>query len=305
MKNNWFSNGKFLITGEYLVIVGAKALALPLNMGQNLIVEKTDSKTIAWEANKPDGLWFRGEFDLHNFSVLKTSNHSFSEKLQKIFIAIADLSDSFIETLNNGVKITTNIDFNPEFGMGSSSTLISNLAWWSNIDPYKLLKLTFGGSGYDIACARNNTPLIYSRNKNGVTINPVEFNPVFSDNLYFVYLGSKQSSYNSITAFEKKCVFNESDVRRISEITEELLSADTLSAFEKLIDEHEVIMSRILNRPTVKDLVFSDFHGSVKSMGAWGGDMVLVTSDQTKSELQAYLATKGLATCYKFKEIIL
>lgn len=305
MKNNWYSNGKVLITGEYLVINGAKALAVPLNMGQNLIVENTDTNIIVWEANKPDGLWFSCELALPDFAILNTSNKSFSDKLQKIFYAIADLSEPFIDIIGHGVKITTSIDFNPEFGMGSSSTLISNLAWWANIDPYKLLERTFGGSGYDIACARNNTPLIYSRNKDGVIVKTVEFNPSFSEYLYFVYLGTKQSSYNSIAAFEKKSVYDESDVCRISEITEEILLVDTLSNFEKLIDEHEQIMSKILNRPTVKDLVFSDFQGSVKSMGAWGGDMVLMTCDKTKNELQSYLATKGLFTCYEFKEIML
>jgi mevalonate kinase len=41
MKETFYSNGKLLITGEYLVLDGATAFALPTKIGQNLIVEKT------------------------------------------------------------------------------------------------------------------------------------------------------------------------------------------------------------------------------------------------------------------------
>ena len=36
MKKTFYSNGKLLITGEYVVLDGAKALALPTKYGQNL-----------------------------------------------------------------------------------------------------------------------------------------------------------------------------------------------------------------------------------------------------------------------------
>ena len=39
MKTTYYSNGKLLITGEYLVLDGAEALALPTKFGQNLIIE--------------------------------------------------------------------------------------------------------------------------------------------------------------------------------------------------------------------------------------------------------------------------
>ena len=46
------SNGKFLLTGEYLVLKGATALALPLKKGQSLEVENLDSNDglIHWDA---------------------------------------------------------------------------------------------------------------------------------------------------------------------------------------------------------------------------------------------------------------
>ena len=50
---NYFkSNGKFLLTGEYLVLKGAVALALPLKLGQSMNVETLDSDEglIYWNA---------------------------------------------------------------------------------------------------------------------------------------------------------------------------------------------------------------------------------------------------------------
>ena len=44
MKKEFYSNGKLLITGEYLVLDGAKAFALPTKFGQNLIVEKGNNQ---------------------------------------------------------------------------------------------------------------------------------------------------------------------------------------------------------------------------------------------------------------------
>jgi hypothetical protein len=38
MKQTFYSNGKLLITGEYLVLDGAKAFALPTKFGQSLII---------------------------------------------------------------------------------------------------------------------------------------------------------------------------------------------------------------------------------------------------------------------------
>ena len=36
----FYSNGKLLITGEYVVLDGAKALALPTKFGQSLVVKQ-------------------------------------------------------------------------------------------------------------------------------------------------------------------------------------------------------------------------------------------------------------------------
>jgi hypothetical protein len=68
------------------------------------------------------------------------------------------LNRNFI-TGSMGYNITTHLNF-LKMGTGNSSTLINNIAQWLQIDAFTLLNNSFGGSGYDIACAQNN-PILY------------------------------------------------------------------------------------------------------------------------------------------------
>ena len=53
MRQYFKSNGKFMLTGEYLVLKGATALALPLNLGQDMCVDTLDDNDgrIYWNAS--------------------------------------------------------------------------------------------------------------------------------------------------------------------------------------------------------------------------------------------------------------
>jgi len=68
-----------------------------------------------------------------------------------------------------------------------------------------------------------------------------------------------------------------------------------------LIEEHEKIMSQLLNQPTIKESDFPDFNGSIKSLGAWGGDFILATGD---NEERAYFKKKGFNTIIEFKDMV-
>jgi mevalonate kinase len=62
MKQTFYSNGKLLITGEYLVLDGAKAFALPTKFGQSLIIEEGSDQ---WVSYDHDGsVWFEIPFRL-------------------------------------------------------------------------------------------------------------------------------------------------------------------------------------------------------------------------------------------------
>ncbi|HCO83183.1 MAG TPA: GHMP kinase, partial [Arenibacter sp.] len=96
------------------------------------------------------------------------------------------LNPSFLST-SQGYEITTALNFPREWGLGSSSTLINNIAQWAQIDAYVLLWNAFSGSGYDIACAQNNSPIIYQLKNSRPIVHSASFNPTFKSDLYFVY----------------------------------------------------------------------------------------------------------------------
>ena len=45
----------------------------------------------------------------------------------------------------------------------------------------------------------------------------------------------------------------------------------------------------------------SNFDGSIKSLGAWGGDMIMVTSHNNPS---GYFKERGYSTIFKFEELL-
>ncbi len=304
LNNIWKSNGKLLLTGEYLVMEGAMALALPINKSQTLSIKFNNCNLIRWQAIKPDGIWFLAEFLLPTLDIKLSTNSELAKRLKSILISTRDLSKSFLMD-KVGYNVETELDFNPEFGFGTSSTLISNIANWANVDPYLLLKNTFGGSGYDIACARSNNPILFHRFNDTISVSDVEFNPKFKDKLYFVYLGSKQSSSNEISNFKENCKFSSLDIDSISAITNEIYKTGELAEFEDLIAEHESIMSKILKLKTAKELHFPDFKGGVKSLGAWGGDFVLISSNRSENDVILYLKSMGYNTVYPFSSLVL
>ncbi len=158
---SWYAHGKLLITGEYLVLEGAKALAIPLKPGQYLSVKKQKEKKLSWTAMNPDGLWFQAILQLPGLDVLQTTDKGLSQKLQSILFHTKRLNTNFL-CKDVGYSVETILEFNPEYGFGSSSTLIANMAKWAEVDPFDLQKITFGGSGYDIACASAKNPIVLS-----------------------------------------------------------------------------------------------------------------------------------------------
>lgn len=302
----WHSNGKLILTGEYLVMEGAKALAIPVNKGQNLTVQQkeiNDTPLLEWTARKVDGLWFQAQFRLPDLSVFQTSDPDLATQLQKLLRACQAMSPDFLDG-SESFQAETQLEFNSEFGFGSSSTLVSNLAYWAGIDPFSLQRDVLGGSGYDIACARSETPLFYQLIDGNPVTEQVELNFSFTENLYFVYLGQKQRTEESIKVFRQKSHFSQEQMELISGISEALPACDTLDAFERLMEEHEDILSAVLGITPVKQRLFRDHQGAVKSLGAWGGDFVMMASRIPATDLKAYLNKKGFGTCFSWKELV-
>ena len=66
-----YSNGKLLLTSEYLVLDGAKALAIPTKFGQDLIVQKIKEPSLIWESfDVENNCWFSAEFRLPDLRIV-------------------------------------------------------------------------------------------------------------------------------------------------------------------------------------------------------------------------------------------
>ncbi len=298
------ANGKLYIAGEYTVLDGGLSFAVPTKLGQTLEVEyleANENPKLNWEPNLDNGnLWFSAEFDLKSLSVLASSNEKLTQKLKEIFQAIELLNPHFFSNQTQNVFCKTRLEFPKDWGLGSSSTLTYLLAQFSGVDAFELNKLTFNTSGYDIACASRNYPILYQLKEEGKRIEKLDFRPEFLDKLYFVYLNQKQDTQVSVSAQYKSKPKNEILVSEISSLVEQMTAAKTLEEFEKLMNRHEDLLSAHLEFPKVKDLYFSDYEGSIKSLGAWGGDFVLVSSRDRELD---YFKSKGYTTILPFEDL--
>lgn len=307
LDNYFYGRGKVLITGEYLVLDGAKAFALPTNMGQSMSVRYSPSFSPAlhWKSFDYNGnLWFEATFEFWRFNCLEENPCDTTLLLQKILRQARKQNVHFLRD-EADVFVETHLGFPLEWGLGSSSTLIYNIAQWAYVSPFELLFNTCGGSGYDIACAQSDSAIVYEKGESGPQWSSFLFNPSFKDRLFFVYLGRKQSSAEGIEQYKKIEVDKEALVKRVSAITDEMVQASTLNSFELLVQEHEEIISRLIGRTPIKRQHFSDYWGSIKSLGAWGGDFALVTSDRSLEETRHYFKEKGYFTFLGFRELIL
>lgn len=305
MKKEFYSNGKLLITGEYLVLDGANAFALPTKFGQKLIIEKGNQQEIKWTSYDADGsIWL--DFQLSFADILKKNTADESESIKNTLIEILHqgylLNPNFFQN-HEGFQITTQLTFPRNWGLGTSSTLINNIAQWLNVDAFVLLSNSFGGSGYDIACAQNDNAILYHLDNGKPIIQNISFEPQFAENLHFVYLEKKQSSKSSIASYYKN---NNQDLAEnilaINKITSAVLSAKTLQEFAIALGKHEAQMSTILEMQTIKESLFSDFNGVIKSLGAWGGDFVLAISAENPV---GYFNEKGYGTVIPYRDMIL
>ena len=294
------------MTGEYLVLKGALALALPLKLGQSLQVSlaDTDTRRLHWVTQQPDKAWFSVVFDTDTLQPVTTDDPAKAEKLASILKAIRQLKPRAF--YGGDLRIRTHLDFNPEWGLGSSSTLIANLARWAEVDPYELLRLTFGGSGYDIACATAEQAIYYQLIDGKPQTETTKYNPFFAEHLYFVYLGQKQSSSKEIKAFLEKAnpVDLQKDIEAVSEISRAVPQCENLDEFGMLMQCHERIIARCIGQEPVQKR-FPDFEGVLKSLGAWGGDFILAATEWDEKQVKEYFKKKGLNVVFSYGEIVL
>jgi len=309
MQNNFHSNGKLLLTSEFLVIDGAQALALPCQYGQSLSVETLKEPEILWESYTDEGKrWFEAIFSVQGDQIKHVpyasefQDEETAQRLVEIFQVLKEMKPDLFT--KNGYAFKSRLEFPQIWGLGSSSTLLNNLATWAGVDAYELSDRTFGGSAYDIACAQESSPLIYQRISSTLPkVDLVDFDPEFKDELFFVHLNQKQNTREVVQHYK---ALNESVkeqwIAQAEQLTNQFLNCKTLTEFEGLMVKHEHLLSEVLAMKPIKQLLFPDFTGAVKSLGAWGGDFALATGGEKEKD---HFKEKGYNTILSYSEMVL
>ena len=295
------SNGKLFLIGEYIVIDGAKAFALPTKYGQCLFVENSSEieNLITWKATKFDNsIWFETKVRLNDLEIISSTNDKLSQSLQNILKQAKIFNPDFFDS-NNSYQCLTKLEYPQEWGLGSSSTLIDLISQWIEINPFELNKLTFNTSGYDIACAHHHQPILFTNNP--IEVEDLELNWNFKDQLYFVYLNQKQDTQAVVGNHYKNKPKDWKMIQDLSDLVIQATKVENLTDLEAILDEYQARLGDFMQIPQVKELYFSDYLGTVKSLGAWGGDFVLVTY---REGMHDYFKEKGYEIIIPFSEMI-
>lgn len=288
----YFAHGKILISGEYLVLRGARALALPTLKGQELTVEPGEQQ-IHWESLDYEGkVWFKTSFDL-NLNIISSWDQERAIFIQRLLREAMALADTTPQPLN----FCSFLEFPAAWGLGSSSTLTYLLATYYKIQPFDLFFRTQNGSGYDIACAGVDHPIIYQLQSGQPRWTECSVSKALEE-ASFIYLNKKQDSRKEVKRFGDLNV-TEAQVEEVSLLTDAFSLAGSRKELMEIIEKHEKLLSSILGKQTVKEGFFSDYPGAVKSLGAWGGDFIMALGDNTEN----YFRQKGFYHILSFRDL--
>lgn len=300
----FFSRGKLLLSGEYYVLYGAKALAVPTRFGQWMrVIETRRPGLLLWETFVQDKPWFTATFNLRDMSVSATSDEKTAQFLLLLLEEGLKLRAIPLPEFQ-GYYVETRLDFDIRWGLGSSSTLISNLAYWLDIDPFLLFRHVMPGSGYDLFCARASRPIIYQLQNEKPLVSNIKFFPSYHKNLYLVYSGRKQDSQESVMKFRQNHGNDLKIISEISTLTERMAHSGSLDEFISVMKSHEELLSIALGMPVIKQERFPDFDGEIKSLGAWGGDFILAASRLPLRKVKEYFLEKNLSVIFRYDEIV-
>lgn len=296
-----FSPGKLLLTSEYVVLDGALALAVPTKWGQEFFVDEiSDGKSLVhWKALHQDQNWLEAVIDYDKEIVVETNIADSAAFILKVLQAAKKLSKTKLQS-NKSYSITTNLQFPANYGLGSSSTLMNNVAEWAEIDAFILNDECLGGSGYDIAIAQEKSPILFQILNGERTFEAINFNPVFKDELIFIHLNQKQNSREGIQLYRSK-EKNPELIEEFSDLTRQILATKNLEEFSTLMSLHEKKLSNLIGIETVKEKYFENCPVFVKSLGAWGGDFIMTSKFPG---FEAYFQGKGFSTIFTWSDLI-
>ena len=291
------AHGKLLITGEYAVLDGARALAAPTRFGQRFTIAETASdRPFTWSSHGPDGArWLHLEYD--------PTEHYAAPRMRGLVRVLRRLDALRPGTIRPGIRVRSDMDFDPRWGLGSSSTLVYALATWAGVSPFDLNTGTFNSSGYDVACAGSDGPILYQNRTDGPVWDRVAWRPPFADRLYIVYLGRKMDSRRAIERYRSRDA-GDGFIERIDALTDAVLAAGSLTDFERTVRQHEHLVGERIGLDPIGSTLFADWPGVAKSLGGWGGDMALLSGPADTEAVCDDLAKRGFDTVFTLQDIL-
>lgn len=239
--------------------------------------------------------------NLIDFSVEKSTDAGKSRYIQQLIKSAARLNSDFLSKWKK-YKITSELDFDPDWGLGSSSTLIANLAEWSELSPFELFFDTQEGSGYDVAAAVSDAPLLYQKSDDELSFETFDWDQDLLDSIVVFYQGQKQSSHMEVRAWKNNNRWNRKDVDRMTLISESLAECHQIEEAIHLIKENREMVEKLLDQKAF-DGLYSDFEGAIKPLGAWGGDFGGALSKDVEYT-RKYLRDKGLENSFRLSDIV-
>ena len=267
-------------------------------------VKSTRKSDLYWKSYDINGdEWFSAQISIMDFSSVKTTDEKKSAYLQKLLKGAVRLNSEFLSKWN-GFDVKTTLEFNKNWGLGSSSTLTYLVAQWADVNPLLLHFNVSNGSGYDVACAGSDDPITYRLDGDDISYTPIEYAPSFSDKLFFVFLNKKQSSEDAIKFYLDNAKKKKTMAKKLTKITESIITCSSLAKFITLITEHESVVAEHLGLSPIKESTFSDFNGGIKSLGAWGGDFIMAATNGGIDYAKTYFSQKGYDTIIPYNEMV-
>lgn len=282
---SFYSSGKILLIGEYAVTKGIEALTLPVMAGQWMHVWDVPAKGVAkltWQSKEWDGsVWFECKIDTDIMHVTESTDDAVAKTLVRILREIhlrkPDLFDGKM------LRIENECEFNRDFGLGTSSSLIGNLSKWSGISGQLLQKTGFGGSGYDSAVALVGKPLIYWLEGDEPNWSSWNLPADMTATWFLAFPGQKQNSRKSLEGVSDKLEILAQDsmlMQQLNTIISAVKSPRSVPLMEAMLEMWQALLSQSLDLPRAwETLQISPVPGGLcKWLGAWGGDVLLVNS---------------------------
>jgi hypothetical protein len=118
-------------------------------------------------------------------------------------------------------------------------------------------------------------------------------------------MGNKQNTLRSVSEYRMAAIVTPKTIESIDDITLKMTESDNIESFMRLMHEHEKILSDVLKKPAIKNSLFTDFPGEIKSLGAWGGDFIMAVTPEDDEYVKSFFEKRSMGPVFPFENLIL